>query len=405
MISERVLSKTASGLKDLGWDDSEIIEAIEIISSGNGKSQNIVMPTHLRDEAMLIADIACRTTYHLTRGSKEYKIKFKKVYQDYLTEAWLNSKGIEDADGLKRSNPAGIEVNVFEKLEQQYQIKDLVPNKDTLRKKAPIGIMYMGKDGYLQKIIMQLYGVLTEAPKSNDPAGLVRPQMSPENAKELIKNIVTQYSAAVTSLGNTFLYAFGNYNTKRKFSGVPIYDQVNGVLKQKRNKTETAAAKTLEFTKLSKSPTDEEKKALREVTYRQMTRQIYLYVFSSIVAGVGALDYTVIDSIEKGVAEICEKLWKNETDKDATLGKEIPLSFLLQKNVRDIVTQEFFDSYSSKITERPANSGFSIRQAYLEQIIKAIEEFPKEVQKKKYSSARSLYSKSNSAKKKSFVTP
>lgn len=370
MLTERVLTRTASQLKELGWNDSEVDKALSIMG-GDKKAINIAMPKHFKMEAIQHAKCTCEYKLGLSPNSPKYEKHFKKAYKQYLTDAWLNSKGIEGDDDVKRGNPAGIEVDVFSILEsEELKGQELIKNKSAIKKKAAAGIVFMGKDRWLQRSIANVY------------KNLLKRGLTEDNAKQLVKDIMTQYSAAVTSLGNTFLYAFGNYNTKRKFSGVPIYDQVDGKL------TEPASA--LEFDKVGRNATDEQKRQLREVTYRQMTRQIYLFLFSTIVAGTTAIDAPIINNIYKSVEKLCDKLWKDQCSKNPELNKDqIPLAFLLQKNVRDLVLQQFYDFYSPRImyykNQKAVDEGRAkgvnikgipnVRQIYLEEIIGTIKEF------------------------------
>jgi len=372
MLVERVLRKTAQELSEMGWNNSEIAKAISIMGE-NSNGVNVAMPAHFKEEAMHHAKCVCLYKLNLSQNSPRFKKEFKKAYRQYLTDAWLNSKGIEDSGDVKRGNPAGIEVDVFNKLEEAIKRK-IIDNKQAIIKRAPTGIMFMGKDVWLQKCVEFMYMNMTGSENRTNP----------QDAEQLIKSIMTQYSAAVTSLGNTFLYAFANYNTKRKFSGVEIYDQTDvGGLESKSG----GNIKPLEFKSNKKNNSEEKQKELRDVTYRQMTRQIYLFIFSTIVAGIGAIREEQINQIFSGVENICRRLWEQEKNNNISKYKgsesENPaLGFLLRKKTRNQVMQAFYNSYSPGMMDRPKSKDGSLkastRQQYLIRIHEKIKNFPEE---------------------------
>lgn len=345
MLTERVLNKTAAGLKKLGWNDVEIAKAVVTMNS-NKDAVSIAMPAHFKTEAIQHAKCTCEYLLGLSPNSPKYNKEFKKAYRKYLTEAWLNSKGVEGDDDIKRGNPAGIEVNVFEQIEKDTGLKSpqIVKDKKAITKKAAPALMMMGRDRLLQSAIRSVYKDFVENREITDA-----------NAAQLVRDIMTQYSAAVTSLGNTFLYAFGNYKTKRNFSGTQIYNQEGGKLTGKIGRPGSGAAKALEFDKVDASPTADQKEELRSVTYRQMVRQAYIVAVSSIVGGIVRMDEKVIDQLYVGFENICKSLWVRETQINPSLGhgSQIPLSFLLQRNVREFVIKEFASVFAPSIFDLP----------------------------------------------------
>lgn len=363
MLPKKVIQKTINDLRDMGWNQHEISQAL-IALGEDSESVNVVMPAHFKKEAAHHAKCYCLYVKGLKTDSPQFKKTFKKAYRQYLIDAWSNSRGVEMGSDVKKSNPAGIEVNVFDRLESQGGVKVVPDNtKQAIRKRAPAGIMFMGRDGWLQKCMLEIYTDMT-----------TKRGIDAESAKHLLKDIITQYSAAITSLGNTFLFAFGSYNTKRKFSGVEIYDQ-NEATGNLEKKIPVTNLMPLEFNKSNQINGNE----LLNVTYRQMTRQVYLYLFSTIVAGIGAIRSKELSSIENGVKTICNNLWNAEKNNPSSKyrGKvDIPLGFLLKRKTREQVLQQFMDYYAPKITERTA-SGNSIREQYLSTIMAVINDFGK----------------------------
>jgi hypothetical protein len=353
MLMERVLKKTAQELSDMGWNQQEIVKALTTMN-GTKESINIAMPNHFKAEAKHHARCHCLYQLGLSEGSEQYKRQFNKAYKKYLTEAWMNSRGVEDSGDVKKSNPAGIELNVFDALEAKTKTK-IVDNKDTLKKKASPGVIHMGKDAILQNSLINIY---------NDFIG--NRGLSAEQTKALMLDIMTQYSAAVTSLSNTFLFAFGKYNTKRKYSGIELYDQnEEGSLESKSGNKPMPDLKPLEFNKLKDKPnkTDADIEELQNVTYRQMTRQIYLFMLSSIVSMVSRLDSDKIQTIERSVRKLCLKMWNGEKanpnskyyTKDRTA--PIKLGFLLRRKTRRTVINFFWEQWENEMYGRPLSWG------------------------------------------------
>lgn len=325
MLSERSMNKIGKHLENEGWTDEEIAEAIESIDTSK-RVINIAMPLHFKEEAIHHAYCHCKYVLGLDQNSKKYKQAFQEAYMTYLTEAYENSRGVEGPGGgsHKKANPAGIEVHVFDQVTDKKITSD--QQKMEIAEKAPAGLIFMGKDGWLQKSFKEMAKKIS---KEN------------QNSDEIIKEIANQYSAAVVSLSNSFLYAFGGYKTKRKFGGVRIY-------KQDQNNE-----KSLEFSKKTGSTNDKEK--MLDVAYRQMARQLYIICMSSIVAGTTALDNEVLADMEEGIKREIKKQWNQSGKTSAKKGQEPSdtpdLKFVLNRKIREQVIQNFFNFYNPIINE------------------------------------------------------
>jgi hypothetical protein len=371
MLNDRSIKKIGNHLEREGWTDEEIEEALNSINVGKGVV-NVALPLHFKEEALQHAKCHCAYVLKLKKGTPKYKQEFKEAYNTYLIEAYENSKGVEGPShsSVKAANPAGIELHAFDKVGKEIISSD----RKVKVSKSPVGLIYIGKDGYLQRRIQQSYDTLAKI-------------MGEAAAKRIIVEFVTQYSASVTSLSNTFLFIFGGYQTKRKFSGVKIYEQddtghlVDGASKpmefDKKDKAEKEEIKKGEpeditlAKKLLNQKTDDKENSFQEVAYRQMTRQIYIYTLSSIIAGAMALDSGQIEHIENGIKRTVKDIW----DKNNDPRTEPSLKFLLTRDLRNQVMEKFSSQFNKQITElNPKNkNGWSTRQLFLEEIYKALE--------------------------------
>lgn len=354
MLNQRSANKIAERLRDEGWSEDEIDTALNEIYDGPDVV-NVVLPEHFREEALFIADCHCEYVLKIPKSSPKYKKAFEKAYSTYLIEAFENSRGIEGPglgkSHMKKTNPAGIEVFAFDALSN----KNIVSNdeKKQILEKAPAGLIFMGRDQWIQKSLQQV------EKKINNP--------------ETIKTVATQYSAAVVSLANTFLYAFGGYKTKRRYGSSKIYSQTS-TGKLVSPKTGMEASNTLEF---SKGQTQEQ---MLDVTYRQITRQIYIFTISSVVAGVMALDNSTVEDIKEGVKKRLIALWQaQKKPEDGDLPK---LAFALKRQTREKIIADYFKDYSKSIldykktnisdSEKKDPKYWSPRRKYLSEIQAAI---------------------------------
>jgi hypothetical protein len=322
MLSERSINKIGKHLENEGWTDEEIAEAIEQLEGSKGV-KNIVLPLHFKEEALHHAKCHCKYVLKLNEGSKKYKSAFEDAYSTYLIEAYENSRGVEgpESGSHKRSNPAGIEVFAFDGIGSGFIPKE---EKESVAEKAPIGLLLMGKDSMLQESIKKMYD------RIKDP--------------DTTKHIVTQYSAAVVSLANTFLYGFGGYKPKRKFAGKRIY-KVN---QESRSLEFNAKSGDKEFDRLG----------TLGVSYRQITRQIYIIIMNKIISSTMGMDQSLVEKIEEGVSRRAAELWKihikNEIEKGMRAqpplsqeklariaNKRINLPFLLSRSVREQIVKSF----------------------------------------------------------------
>jgi len=311
MLSQRSINRIGRHLENEGWSEEEINEAINEIDHAGGVL-NIALPLHFKEEALQHAKCHCKYVLRLKEGSAKYKKAFEDAYSTYLIEAFENSRGVEgpNSGSHRKANPAGIEVFAFDKISKSF-----IPEKEKseLGKKAHAGLIYMGLDGLLQDSIAK---------------------MDKKIDKDLIKDIVTQYSASVVSLANTFLYAFGGYKTKRKYSGKRIYNQ------DEQGNIDTEG--TLEFTK--NKGTDEDKKKMLEVAYRQITRQLYIIALSSILSSATSLDEEIVKTIEKTVEQKIKEMWIARGRND-----EINLAFVLKRETRNAIINDFFSKLNKNI--------------------------------------------------------
>jgi hypothetical protein len=345
MLSERSINKIGKHLENEGWTDEEIAEAIESIDSSK-RVVNIALPLHFKEEAIHHAYCHCKYVLNLKEGTRKYENAFKEAYMTYLTEAYENSRGVEGPSkgSHKKANPAGIEIHVFDKSDKKITSEE---EKKVIAEKAPAGLVVMGMDGYLQRQFAEL---------------------AKKKPEEIAKEIATQYSAAVVSLSNSFLFAFGDYKTKRKFGGTKVYSQGDD------------AEKTLEFSKKT-GETDDKKKMLN-VAYRQIARQIYIICMSSIIAGSAALDSEVVENIEKGIEKEIKKKWKQKQTGGKEKGEEPNLAFVLNRKIREDIVESFFNTFNSEINEygkdsqgRPDKSKWSPRMVFLSQVQNSIKKW------------------------------
>lgn len=344
MLTQRTINKIGRHLEDEGWTDEEIETAINELDTTRGVV-NVAMPMHFKEEALLHAECHCEYVLKLKKNSPKYKKAFEDAYATYLIEAYENSRGIEgpNSGSHRRANPAGIEVYAFDGISSNF-----IPEKEKaeVAQKAPAGLVYMGQDRWLQTSVAKMYKKLDD--------------------KDLVKNIITQYSAAVVSLSNAFLFAFGGYQTKRRYGSTRIYGQTKeGKLETPDNKL---AENTLEFSK------NQEKEKMLEVAYRQITRQIYVFTMSTVVAGVMALDETIVRMMEKGVEDRIKNLW-DKTASEEQKKKGMNLAFVLKRETRDAVIKSFYNRMDKDILNYPNPDDKNIpgpRQQYLSLIRSSI---------------------------------
>jgi hypothetical protein len=344
MLNQRSIDKIGRHLEQEGWTDEEINTALNEMNLERGVV-NIALPMHFKEEALLHAECHCEFVLKLKKSSPKYKKAFEKAYSTYLIEAYENSRGIEgpNSGSHRKANPAGIEVHAFDKISSNF-----IPEaeKAEVEQKAPAGLVYMGQDKWLQSSVAKMYQKLDD--------------------KELVKNIVTQYSASVVSLSNAFLFAFGGYQTKRRYANTRIYGQTkDGKLETPDSK---AAESTLEFSK------NQEKEKMLEVAYRQITRQIYIFTMSTVIAGVMALDEPIVRMMEKGVEDRIKDIWE-KTASEEQKKKGMNLAFVLKRQTRDAVIKSFYNRIDKDILNYPDPSDKSIggpRRQYLELIRKSI---------------------------------
>lgn len=328
MLTQRSIDKIGRHLEDEGWTDDEINTALNELNIGRGVV-NVALPLHFKEEALFHAKCHCKYVLGLRESSQKYEKAFEKAYSTYLIEAFENSRGIEgpNSGSHKRGNPAGIEVHAFDGIGSGF-IPDT--EKKELKEKAPAGLVYMGQDKILQNGVKKISDEIRN--------------------KELVKNIVTQYSASVVSIANTFLFAFGGYKTKRKYGGVRIYNQ--------NEQGAVTAENTLEFSR------GQPKEKMLEVAYRQITRQLYILTLNSIIAGTMVLDKNVVDMLEKGVQKKAQELWKSAVTSKRKQG-EMHLAFVLSRETRNQIIQDF---YMSLRTENLSDDQNSPRTVYLNKI-------------------------------------
>jgi len=335
MLSQRSINRIGRHLENEGWSEEEINEAINEIDHAGGVL-NIALPLHFKEEALQHAKCHCKYVLKLKEGSAKYKKAFEDAYSTYLIEAFENSRGVEgpNSGSHRKANPAGIEVFAFDELGS-----DFIPEKEKqeVKQKAPAGILYMGKDKLLQKSFAEI---------------------GKELDKELIKEIATQYSAAVVSLSNTFLFAFGKYKTKRKFGATRIY------------KEDDKQENTLEFSKKTGSAEDKEK--MLQVAYRQIARQIYIICMNSIIAGTTSLRESSVRAIEKGIEESLKNIWAQKVLQMKALGKlsenknpEMNLAFALNRKTREAIVESFFNRINKDIYEIRNEFSESIEQSII----------------------------------------
>lgn len=325
MLSERSINKIGKHLENEGWTDEEIAEAIESIDTSK-RVVNVALPLHFKEEAIHHAYCHCKYVLGLREDSKKYRSAFQDAYTTYLTEAYDNSRGVEGPGGgsHKKANPAGIEVHIFDQLGSKITSDQ---EKKEIAEKAPAGLIYMGKDKYLQKQFAAI-------------AGKIPP--------EIVKEIANQYSAAVVSLSNSFLYAFGGYQTKRKFGGRTVYTQ---------GKNDN---KTMEFSKKTGN-TETDKQKMMQVAYRQIARQMYIICISSIIAGSTALNTEILDEMEKGIEKAIENEWlqsgKQKNKKNKQTEEKPDLKFVLNRKTREKIVESFFNAFNADIMEYGKTAG------------------------------------------------
>lgn len=344
MLTERSIQKIGKHLENEGWTDEEISEALNTLEHRSGVI-NIALPAHFKEEALQHAKCHCKYVLKIKEGSPKYQKAFEDSYSTYLIEAYENSRGVEgpNSGSRKKANPAGIEVHAFDEIGSSF-----IPEKEKteVAQKAPAGLIYMGQDKWLQKSVKSMYGELKD--------------------KELVKDIVTQYSASIVSLSNAFLFAFGGYKTKRRYGSTRIYGQnKEGKLQTPDNQS---AENTLEFSK------NQDKDKMLEVAYRQITRQIYIFTISTVVAGVMALDKKIVKNIENGVKKRIAKLWE-ETASEEQKKKGLNLAFALKRETRDAVIKSFYTKMEKDILDYPNPSNRntpSPRKKYLQLIQESI---------------------------------
>lgn len=102
-VEQKDLETLREHFQALGWTEDDIVPALEKIQ-GNPKKHTIVMPRHYEEEAKLHAKHHCEHFLGLKKGSENYARAFKEAFGNYLTEAYLNSTGI-DTEGLQKQNP------------------------------------------------------------------------------------------------------------------------------------------------------------------------------------------------------------------------------------------------------------------------------------------------------------
>jgi hypothetical protein len=318
MLTQRSIDKIGRHLEDEGWTDDEINTALNELNINRGVV-NVALPLHFKEEALFHAKCHCKYVLGLRESSQKYEKAFEKAYSTYLIEAFENSRGIEgpNSGSHKRGNPAGIEVHAFDGISDSFITK---AEKEEITKKAPAGLVYMGQDKWLQQSVSKMDKEL----KGN---------------RDLLKNIMTQYSASVVSLSNAFLFAFGGYQTKRRYANTRIYGQTKEGLLETPN--DGTAQSTLEFSK------GQDKEKMLEVAYRQITRQLYIISVNTIVSAVMALDKSFVRMLEEGVKKRVENIW-DKTASESQKKKGMNLAFVLKRETRNSVIESFYQSIDKK---------------------------------------------------------
>lgn len=101
-ITTEQIKSLREHFRAIGWSDADIMPALDKIAK-NPKKQTIVMPKHYEEEAKLHAKSTCEVL-GLNKGSESYSRTYEKAYNQYLTDAYMNSTGI-DTEGLMQQNP------------------------------------------------------------------------------------------------------------------------------------------------------------------------------------------------------------------------------------------------------------------------------------------------------------
>jgi hypothetical protein len=102
-ISKKELDSLREHFKALGWTEADIRPALAQIKS-NPKKQTVVMPKHYEEEAKLHAKHTCEAMGY-RKGTASWNECYKEAFERYLTDAYLNSKGIEIDDDAMKQNP------------------------------------------------------------------------------------------------------------------------------------------------------------------------------------------------------------------------------------------------------------------------------------------------------------
>lgn len=211
------LDNLAGSFRALGWNEKEIKDAVNKVNA-NPKKFTVVMPEHYKHEADLHAKNTCKYIFGLKENSKEYKACYDHHFHEYLTEAYNNSKGIEegDNDDTIQANPttpraeAAFQASIvggakspYQKIIKKYNESN-IPNVKLNAEKFKSTLKAAGLT--LTHLYLKAYGAL-EAKAPNMPErGIYTPTSSYAFAKEMSKLSVPQRDKKVRDIGhNNFM--------------------------------------------------------------------------------------------------------------------------------------------------------------------------------------------------------
>lgn len=232
-IEQKDLESLREHFQALGWTEEDIAPALTKIK-GNPKKQTIVMPRHYEDEAKLHAKHHCEHVLGLRKGGETYARAYKEAMENYLTDAYLNSTGI-DTEGLQKQNPT------TPRAEAAFKASILAP-------KSP----YNEIIGKLESGIM-------------------------DNDKKAAEKFRRSLKSGAMTIAHLYLKYVGGLETK----------QVNFP-----DKSMVSAATSFQFLeKTSQLSPDEKEKLMREIGHKNLMRGLVLCAILKIMEPIFRMDF------------------------------------------------------------------------------------------------------------------
>jgi hypothetical protein len=291
--SEKDLEHLEGSFRSLGWEEPEIKIAINTIQR-NPKKFTVVMPEHYKKEAELHAKNTCEYKHNLRKGDKDYAKCYTHCYNQYLVDAYNNSKGIDvDApNGGQARNPT------------------------TPRAEASfLASIYGGTNNPYAKII-NLY------------------KKNPDDSK---KRNGDKFKASLKAAGMTFAHLYlkyvGELNNRR---GEIVPDVAHEI-----------KATSYEFLKEMAQKTTEERDAkVREIGHHNFIRQILLTVVLKVIEPIFNMDFNNILKLTK---RKCANLPSSVYNDRVWLDKFAKsLEYIIRKDMKEInISNMIIDTFTN----------------------------------------------------------